>query len=32
MKNAYNRGEINIWVADMDMDNLPKVTSKNRNN
>ena len=32
MKDMYNRGDLKIWVADINMDNLPKVPSKNREN
>ena len=32
MKDAYDRGELKSWVEDIDVDNLPKVPSKNRDN
>ena len=32
MKETYGRGELNIWVADTYMGNLPKVTIKKRYN
>ena len=32
MKDACNKGYLKSWVADIDMDNLPKVPSKNRDN
>ena len=32
MKDTYGRGELKIWVADINMYNLPEVHSKNRDN
>ena len=32
MKDACNRWDLNSWVADINMDNLPKVPIKNRDN
>ena len=32
MKDAYDRGELNSWVEDIDVDNIPEVPSKNRDN
>ena len=32
MKDAYERGGLKIWVADINMDNLPEVPRKNRDN
>ena len=32
MKDAYDRGELKSWVVDINMDNLPKVPRKNRDN
>ena len=32
MKDAFDRGDLKSWVADIDMDNIPKVPRKNRDN